>query len=202
MDVLHRSANSPFHAGIKCAVLRNTPPTDGQAVLNCARARGVSALWLGTTLSLALFAYRAYALRRVAGQPPPKEPFAWYIALAPFFLASAYMFVLPMLAFSTFEADREAYVQSKLTPAEWLTARNNDERTLKTTNTSILCACIVASAGFLNSQLAYSRSMAAAAAAAKANAARQPRGAAALTPPSASPRVDVGGMARDVSLDF
>lgn len=200
MDVLHRSANSPFHAGIKCAVLRNTPPTDGQAVLSCARARGVSALWLGTLLSLALFAYRAYALRRVAGQPPPKEPFAWYIALLPFFLASAYMFVLPMLALGTFEADREAYVQSKLSPTEWLTARNNDERTQRTTNTSILCACIVASAGFLNSQLAYSRSMAAAAAAAakaKTNAARAP----ALTPPSASPRVDVG-MARDVSLDF
>jgi hypothetical protein len=172
MDILLRSPSSPLHASIRCAVLRNKPPTDGDAVLSCARAKGVTALWVGTAASLALFAYRAMALRKQEGQPPPREPFAWYVPLLPFVVASAYMLITPLLAFTSFEADRQAFEQSKMTPTEWMAARANDERTLKTTNTSIFCACIVASAGFLNSQLAYSRSVAAAAAAAKASAAR------------------------------
>ena len=158
MDFLHRSPLSPFRAQVVCAALRSKPPDDSAAVLNCSRAKGTAALWLGTLASLAAFAYRAHRLRQSKDK---REPFAWYFGLLPFAAALLYSFMEPMLAYTAFTANRDAFVVSKMSATEWMNARANDDRTLRSTNTSILCAFIVAAAGFLNSQITYTRSLAA-----------------------------------------
>lgn len=155
---MYNWVGSPFRAGVQCAALRSTAPDNPLMVERCANARTVTGLWLGCAASVVLLLYRGFIIQRDHEKENP-APYSITVALLPFFLALLYGAVGPTLMHIQYAADSAEYQASKMTATEWVTARLNDERTSRSTLTSILCACIIAGAGVYNVRWSVSQTL-------------------------------------------
>jgi hypothetical protein len=182
---------------------------------------GVTALWLGCAITVALLVYRGYSLRRDharavhaktnlsldsrvprnkaalgtqsltdsdaaqilngpkaseaaqispsaspgVNSPAPlpekehtvqKAPYSVLLALAPFIAAVLFAIVWPSFMVMNFQADNAAFIASKMSSAEWVAMRSNDNRTARSTFTSVLCACLIAGAGVFTTRWTFS----------------------------------------------
>lgn len=150
---------SPFQAGVQCSALRSTPPTNIDALKRCASARTLAVLWLGCSASVALLVYRGYMVRKREKDATTKVPYSLVVALAPFLCALVVAIIWPTMMGAQFAADSATFKASGQTPAEWMAARQNDERLSRSTRTSVLCACLIAGAGIFNTRWSVMQNM-------------------------------------------
>ena len=154
---------SPFDASARCAGLRSSinDPTALSKYKSCGTSKAIRAIWIGCIVTLLLLLISQFTSIDEADESSDEETkkrrqrLSYSIVIAPFILCVVYAFAAPLFAKLNYDYDLADFKTSNLTDKEWLNTKVLDDRTARSTSTSILCAFIIAGAGIFNTQWSY-----------------------------------------------
>lgn len=154
---------SPFNASVQCAGVRSSIGKDGaiNAYNKCGTAKAVRGIWIGCICTLLLlllvtnFTKNSEDELEDDSSKRRRRQISLLIILSPFILSLFYAFLSPYFSKMNYDFDTADFKASNLTDKEWINSKILDDRTIRSTSTSILCAFIIAGAGVFNTQFSY-----------------------------------------------